>query len=279
MTVYPCAKINLGLNVVAKRLDGYHDLQTVFYPVGLFDELSVVEASVGTNERSCTLDIEGLKVEGDPRKNLVVQAYDVLSEHYKLPSVSVKLVKRIPMQAGLGGGSADCAYMIRALNEKFGLGMSIQEMQAVAAKLGADCAFFINPVPSYAEGIGEKLRPVHVDLSRYKIVIVKPPVSISTKEAFANIEPKCPEECCLDIVNGPIDMWRTSLVNDFECGLIDSHSIICEIKAKLYNLGAIYAAMSGSGSALFGLFSETPQGLSELFPDCFTAVVNGDIDV
>lgn len=273
MTVYPCAKINIGLNIVSKRPDGYHDLQTVFCPVGIFDELTITETGRVGQTHHCMLQADGLQIEGSPQKNLVVQAYNLLSEIYKLPAVSVKLVKRIPMQAGLGGGSADCAYMIRALNKMFGLGMQMPEMQAVAARLGADCAFFINPAPSYAEGIGDKLQPVPLDLNGYKIAIVKPPVAISTKAAFANITPKKPKECCLETIKRPVETWKHFLVNDFEQSISVEYPVIGDIKQKLYGLGALYAAMSGSGSALFGIFSDEPKTLSKEFEDCFTAVI------
>lgn len=274
MILYPCAKINLGLNVVNKRADGYHDLETVFFPVGIYDELSISVSSDSAQQYPCMLHVDGLKVDGDPQKNLVVKAYDLLSGHYSLPKINVRLVKRIPMQAGMGGGSSDCAYMIRALNETLRIGLSVPEMQGLAAKLGADCAFFINPRPSYAEGIGERLQTVSLDLSSYKIVVVKPPVAISTKEAFSHITPKRPQECCIDIVRDPVETWKGRLVNDFELSVMQDYPEISDIKTKLYSLGAEYAAMSGSGSAIFGIFKDVPDGLSNEFEDCFTAVMN-----
>jgi len=277
MTVYPCAKINIGLNIVSKRSDGYHDLQTVFCPVGIFDELDITETNRAGEKNHCILQTDGLRIEGDPQKNLVVRAYNLLAESYELPEVSARLVKRIPMQAGLGGGSADCAYMIRALNEMFRLDMQMSEMQAIASKLGADCAFFINPTPSYAEGIGERLLPVPLDLKGYKILIVKPPVAISTKTAFANIEPKRPKTCCLEAVKRPIETWRHFLVNDFERSVGAEYPVIDNIKQRLYDLGALYAAMSGSGSALFGIFAEELKIPHGYFKDCFTAVAHCDL--
>lgn len=276
MTVYPCAKINLGLNVVNRRVDGYHDLETVFFPVALYDELTVSPSTEDMDGGSCFLQLEGLEVDCDPQKNLVVKAYNALTAIYHLPSVQVKLAKRIPLQAGMGGGSADCAYMIRALNELFGLGMTAQDMQSAAARLGADCAFFINPIPSYAEGIGEKLSPVQLSLSGYKLVIVKPDVAVSTREAFACITPRRPVECCRNIIEKPLSEWKGSLVNDFEPSVISLHPVIGDIKRRLYGLGAHYAAMSGSGSALFGLFSSVPDNINKVFNGCFTAVVDAD---
>lgn len=275
MTVHPCAKINLGLNIVSKRADGYHNLQTVFYPVRIFDEIDISVSSPGTQEHPCELSIEGIDIIGNVQENLVVQAYNALATRFYLPPVSIRLVKRIPTQAGMGGGSADCAFTISALNNMFSLGMSLMDMRTVASGLGADCSFFITPTPSYAEGIGELLMPVHVDLSGFKIVIVKPAVAVSTREAFAHIVPKVPDVCCRDVVRQPVETWKHLLVNDFELSVIREHPVIGSIKQALYDMGAVYAAMSGSGSALFGLFRNTPQGLDCEFKDCFTAVTEG----
>lgn len=272
--MHPCAKINLGLNVVNKRPDGYHDLQTVFYPIGLLDELTITETTAVVQSQRCSLEASGLQVECNPQDNLVVRAYNLLAETYQLPNVNVKLTKRIPMQAGLGGGSADCAYMITALNTLFRLGMQTAEMQSLAAKLGADCSFFINSTPAYAEGIGDKLHPIQLDLSRYQLAIVKPPVAISTKEAYANVTPKLPKECCLDTIKRPVADWKSTLVNDFEHSVGAKYPVIGAIKQKLYHMGAVYAAMSGSGSALFGLFADEPKSLNSEFSGCFTAVVS-----
>ncbi|MDO4160680.1 MAG: 4-(cytidine 5'-diphospho)-2-C-methyl-D-erythritol kinase [Prevotellaceae bacterium] len=271
MIVNPCAKINLGLNVVRKREDGYHDLETVFYPVNILDTIDI-NVSKGKQEHNCELSIKGIEIEGDMQQNLVVKAYKMLAERYALPDVHVELTKAIPTQAGMGGGSSDCAYMIRALNDLFSLDMNIHEMQLLAAKLGADCAFFINPVPSYAEGIGERLAPIDVDLSNYHLAIVKPPVPVSTKEAFSKVTPIQPEKCCKDIVLQPIDTWKDELVNDFEQSVIPLHPEIGEIKDKLYDMGAIYAAMSGSGSALFGIFKDKPENLDNIFKGYYTAI-------
>lgn len=268
--IAPCAKINLGLNVVSKREDGYHNLETVFYPVRIFDEITIEEADGETGK--CSLVIEGREIEGAPEKNLVVRAYNSVAQKYPLPGVKITLNKQIPMQAGMGGGSADCAFTIRLLNEMFGLGMSVEEMQRMAAALGADCAFFITSEPSYAEGIGEALTPVDLNLSDYKMVIVKPPVAISTKEAFAHVSPARPKKNCREIVSQAIETWRDELHNDFEDSIFPQHPELAEIKEKLYDLGAVYAAMSGSGSALFGIFKDKPA-LGAAFDGFFTAII------
>ena len=266
MIIKPCAKINLGLNIVNKRADGYHDLETVFYPVPIYDEIEIREAP------ETTLEIKGQTIEGDPEKNLVMRAYRMVATRYALPPLHILLDKQIPMQAGMGGGSADCAFTIRLLNEQFRLGMSTDEMQQMAASLGADCAFFIEAVPAYAEGIGERLTPIPLDLSRYCMVVVKPPVAVSTREAFSGIKVKRPARNCRDIIMQPIDTWREQLVNDFEDSIFPLYPQLADIKRRLYELGARYAAMSGSGSALFAFFDEAPS-LEKEFRDCKTWIL------
>lgn len=266
MKIKPCAKINLGLNVVSKRADGYHDLETVFYPVPIYDEIEIRKAT------ETKLEIKGQPVEGDAEKNLVVRAYRMVAERYTLPPVHIILDKQIPMQAGMGGGSADGAFTIRLLNEQFGLGMSTAEMEQMAARLGADCPFFIQATPAYAEGIGERLSPIPLDLSRYRLVVVKPPVAVSTREAFSGIKVKRPARNCRDIIMQPIDTWREQLVNDFEDSIFPLYPQLADIKRRLYELGARYAAMSGSGSALFAFFDEAPS-LEKEFRDCKTWIL------
>lgn len=275
MIQQPCAKINLGLNVVSKRPDGYHNLETVFYPVGIKDEILIETVPDKISPRyDCSLNIKGINIDGDLQQNLIVKAYKLLKQRYtSIPKINVTLTKNIPTQAGMGGGSADCAFTIRMLNDGFNLGMSIKEMQETATELGADCPFFINPTPSFATGIGEILTPIDLNLSKYKIAIVKPPIMISTKEAFANITPKKPTMCCRDIVMQPIETWKEKLVNDFEQGISNSHPEIIKIKNKLYDLGAIYASMTGSGSALFGIFDKNISNLDKEFKDCLTYIV------
>lgn len=275
MIQQPCAKINLGLNVVSKRPDGYHNLETVFYPVGIKDEILIETVPDKISPRyDCSLNIKGINIDGDLQQNLIVKAYKLLKQRYtSIPKINVTLTKNIPTQAGMGGGSADCAFTIRMLNDGFNLGMSIKEMQETATELGADCPFFINPTPSFATGIGEILTPIDLNLSQYKIAIVKPPIMISTKEAFANITPKKPTMCCRDIVMQPIETWKEKLVNDFEQSISNSHPEIIKIKNKLYDLGAIYASMTGSGSALFGIFDKNISNLDKEFKDCLTYIV------
>ena len=272
MITFPVAKINLGLNVVEKRADGYHNLQTVFYPVPIMDALEIVPMSDGfPSDVDCDLKVTNITIEGDEQRNLVVRAYQLLKADYPdLPRVHAHLWKGIPTQAGMGGGSSDCGYMIRLLNETFDMGLSSEQMQQYAARLGADCAFFIESRASYAEGIGERLQPIDLDLSGWHIGVVRPDIPVPTKEAFSRIHPHYPALNCRDVVKQPVETWRDRLTNDFEESVFVLHPEIGAVKEQLYKMGATYAAMSGSGSALFGLFKDEPDALRQAFPDMFT---------
>ena len=272
MIVFPIAKINLGLNVVEKRPDGYHNLQTVFYPVPIKDALEVQQMDEGfPSDVDCDLKVTNIAIEGDEQRNLVVRAYLLLKQDFPtLPRIHTHLWKGIPTQAGMGGGSSDCAYMIRLLNALFDLQLSDEQMIQYAARLGADCAFFIKSEPCYAEGIGEKMQPIGLDLSEWYIGVVRPDIPVPTKEAFSRIHPHYPQICPKDAVMQPVETWRETLTNDFEESVFALHPEIGAIKEQLYKMGATYAAMSGSGSALFGLFKERPDTLSRQFPDMFT---------
>lgn len=277
MTIFPCAKINLGLNIVSRRPDGYHNLETVFYPIPLYDALSVHKMDHDfPSERPCDLKVTGLHIDGDDDNNLVVKAYNLIAKDFRLPRIHAHLYKRIPTQAGMGGGSSDAAYMIRLLDEKFHLNMGNAEMERYAAQLGADCAFFITAETAYAQGIGEILEPADDDygnLNGYYLVLVKPDIAVSTREAFSKIHPHKPAKCCRDIVRQPIETWRTELTNDFEESIFSLYPSIGVIKEKLYDLGAVYAQMTGSGSCVFGIFRECPQPIGNHFQDCFTEVL------
>ena len=277
MITFPCAKINLGLNIVSKRPDGYHNLETVFYPIPLTDALEIKYMDEKfPSEAPCDLKITGNDIDCNEEDNLVIKAYQLLAADFQLPRVHAHLVKRIPTQAGLGGGSSDAAYMIRLLDERFRLNIGIPEMERYAAKLGADCAFFITAEPSYAEGIGDVLMPADVPgagLGGYYLAVVKPSVAVSTRDAYAAIVPKTPAKCCRDIVRQPIETWKDELVNDFEAPIFAMHPELAAIKQSLYDAGAVYAAMSGSGSALFGIFREQPTGLEKEFEGMFCQVM------
>jgi len=276
MIAFPCAKINLGLNIVGVRDDGYHNLETVFYPIPIQDALEIRTMSEDfPSEVPCDIKVTGATVEGDEADNLVVRAYHLIAADYDIPRVHAHLHKHIPSQAGLGGGSSDGAFMIRLLDERYRLNLGNSEMERYAARLGADCPFFISAEPSYADGIGTHLMPADTpqgNLVGYWVAVVKPPVAISTKAAYAQIVPKQPAECCRDIVREPIATWRGRLVNDFEEPAFAQHPELAAIKERLYNAGALYASMTGSGSAFYGIFGQEPR-LDGQFPGCFLETV------
>ena len=267
MITFPNAKINLGLNVVEKRPDGYHNLETVFYPINLQDALEVNRLE-NTGE-PYRLRVSGSTLDGSPEDNLVVKAYTLLSDAYSLPPVDIHLFKHIPTGAGLGGGSSDCAFMIKTLNEKFRLGMSIEEMEKHAARLGADCAFFIQNQPVFATGTGNVFERVSLSLADYTLVLVKPDISVSTREAYGGIRPRRPETSLKEIIRRPVEEWRDCMKNDFEESVFAKHPEIAAIKDKLYDIGATYASMTGSGSAVYGLFRNRVENVSEQFAGCF----------
>ena len=264
MITFPIAKINLGLNVVEKRADGYHNLQTVFFPVPLLDALDVQEMGAEfPSQYDCDLKVSNIHIDGDEQRNLVVRAYNLLKQDFPdMPRVHAHLYKGIPTQAGMGGGSSDCGFMITLLNKMFNLGLSDEQMIQYAARLGADCAFFILNKPCYAEGIGEKLQPIQLSLSGWYLSLVRPDIPVSTREAFALIKPHYPELNCKEVVQLPVEEWRGKLTNDFEDSVFAVHPELGAVKDRLYQLGATYAAMSGSGSTLFAL-SKQPLHLDE----------------
>ena len=274
MITFPCAKINLGLNIIEKRIDGYHNLETVFYPIPLYDVLEIKSMDEHfPSEQPCDLKTTENVIDCNESDNLVIKAYQLLSKDFKIPRVHAHLYKQIPPQAGLGGGSSDAAYMIRLLDERFRLNLGNAEMERYAAKLGADCAFFITSEPSFATGIGDCLSPVDTpkgNLKGYYLCIVKPDVAVSTKDAYADIVPHKAEKCCRDIVKQPIETWKNELKNDFELPVFARYPVLKDIKEELYHNGAVYASMSGSGSAIYGIFQNDPApSLAQDFNACF----------
>ena len=267
MITYPNAKINLGLNIVEKRPDGYHNLETIFYPINLQDALEVTQLD-GEGEYALTLS--GTPIEGDPDQNLVVKTYRLLKKDFPdIPAIDIHMYKHIPTGAGLGGGSADAAFMIKLLNEKFKLGLSIEKMEEYAATLGADCAFFIQNKPVFASGIGNIFEPIQLSLKGYYLVLVKPDIFVSTKDAFSLIQPMKPSQSLREIVRMPVETWRATMKNDFENSVFQKYPEIAAIKDKLYDMGAIYASMSGSGSSVYGIFREQVEFVDEIFSGCF----------
>lgn len=251
MIVFPNCKINLGLQILNKREDGFHDLETVFYPVPFRDALEIIPNNNTETEFTGT----GLTVDGNDADNLCVKAYQLLKKDFpQLPAVKIHLHKTIPMGAGLGGGSADAAFMLKLLNNKFKLNLSTPQLLNYALQLGSDCPFFIINKPCFATGRGEILEEVPVDLSAYKIVLINPGIHINTGWAFSNITPAPSKKSIKAIIHQPIASWKDELINDFENSVFAAHPQIKEIKEILYSHNAIYAAMSGSGSTVFGIF-------------------------
>jgi 4-diphosphocytidyl-2-C-methyl-D-erythritol kinase len=250
MITFPNAKINIGLNITEKRSDGYHNLETIFYPIEVCDTLEFVES----DETKFTYS--GLKIDGEADNNLIMKAYRLLREEFDLPALHVHLHKAIPMGAGLGGGSADAAFMLKMINYEFALGLTSAKLQEKAAKLGADCAFFIENSPTLAKGIGNIFEPTYVNLSGYHIVLVKPEVHVSTAEAYGGCKPQRWETPLEEAIKRPIAEWKECVFNDFEKTVFTAHPELANIKEMLYKKGAIYAVMSGSGSTIYGIFEK-----------------------
>ena len=265
MITFPNAKINLGLYVLSRRSDNYHNLSTLFYPVSWSDALEVVPATDG---EGCRLHTSGIAIGGDPQNNLVAKAYRLLAADYQLPPVEAYLHKNVPFGAGLGGGSADAAFMLRLLRDLCDLPLDDEALARYAARLGADCPFFVYNRPMLAEGIGDNLSPVDLSLKGLHIVLVKPSLSVSTVEAYASVVPATPPVALPDIVKRPVAEWKELLMNDFEKSIFPRYPQLAELKQRLYDLGAVYAAMSGSGSTIYGLFESAPERISEQFPHC-----------
>ena len=258
MVVFPNAKINIGLNIVKKRQDGFHNIESCFYPVGWSDALEILRAD------KFSFQSDGINIPGDPSSNLCTKAYYMLAEDYSFEPVSIHLLKTVPIGAGLGGGSSDAAFTIKALNELFELEISLEKQLDYARRLGSDCAFFIENKPVYCFDKGDRFGEISLKLEGKWIVLVNPEIHISTAEAYAGIQPSKSEIDLRDILKTPIENWRDLVKNDFEKSLFPKYPVLKEIKESLYNKGAKYAAMSGSGSTLFGIF-DMETDLSGIF--------------
>jgi 4-diphosphocytidyl-2-C-methyl-D-erythritol kinase len=258
MLVFPGAKINLGLNVIEKRGDGFHNIETVFYPINWKDALEVLPSKTSQD-----IDIKpsGWPLRIDRKEdNILYKAWNLLAKKHKIPPIEVFLHKNVPMGAGLGGGSSNAAAFLKLLNQKFGLKIPKTEILDAARSLGADCAFFIENEPVFATQKGDVFEKIELDLSTYHLLIVFPGINSNTKEAYEGIQPKRPAKSVKDIVlNEPIGTWKNTLVNDFEKSIFKKYPEVESLKKKLYDGGALYASMSGSGSACFGIFKERPQ--------------------
>ena len=271
MIVFPNAKINIGLNIIERRQDGYHNIETLMYPIPWCDVLEIVPA----NGDETTLTVSGRQVNCPPEKNLVMKACREFQREKGVGNVDIYLHKIIPDGAGLGGGSADAAFTLVAMIELFECNCSKEELAAMAAKIGADCPFFIYNNPCFATGIGTEFAPANLNLSGTTIAIIKPQEGVSTAQAYAGVTPRLPEKSLEQLINMPIKQWQGVVKNDFEDSIFPILPSIKAIKTKLLSMGAIYASMSGSGSAVYGLFPESDilaDDLRNAFPGCDTFV-------
>ncbi len=257
MISFPNAKINLGLSVIEKRPDNYHNLETVFMPIGLKDILEVVHNKDGNEPY--IWNNTGIIVDAPAEKNICIKALELLKVDFDIDPVQLHLHKNIPFGAGLGGGSADGASMLMLLNDLFELGLSTKQLKKYAVQLGADCSFFIDNTPQYATGIGDILEPIVLNLSGFHLVLLVPNIHVSTPDAYKFVIPANPELSIRDIIELPLHQWKDRLVNDFEKSVFRQYPKIEELKKYLYHIGAEYVSMSGSGSSVFGLFVQKPE--------------------
>lgn len=263
MISFPNCKINIGLNVVEKRKDGFHNIETVFYPVSWCDALEIIPS------KKLAFSSSGIKIPNDKKGNLCLRAYHLLAKDFKIPKVKIHLHKNIPIGAGLGGGSSDAAFTLKMLNEMFELKLKEKQLLNYASRLGSDCAFFILNRPVFAKGKGDELEEISLDLTKYKIVIVYPKINISTAEAYSGIIPKKSKTSLNEIIeNKPIHQWKNFVCNDFEENIFKKSSRIARIKKQLEQAGAVYASMSGSGSGVYGIFEKLKErkSITKVFP-------------
>lgn len=260
MIVFPNAKINIGLNVVSRREDGFHNLETIFYPVKLSDALEFVPAE------KTELSNSGFIIDGLPEDNLVLKTYHLLKEDFQIPPVKFHLHKAIPFGAGLGGGSSDAAFALKMLNDYFNLNLTDAQLEDYAARLGSDCPFFIRNKPVFATGTGNIFESIDLDLSAYQIMVLKPAFSVNTAQAYKGILPVKPDYSLLERIQEPIEKWKDLIFNDFENTVFQTFPQIQELKEFLYSSGALYSSMSGSGSAVFGIFRHLPTNFDNNLP-------------
>jgi len=267
MFVYPHAKINLGLSVIDRRSDGFHNIETVFYPVPIFDTLTV--ESVSMSDKKLIFSCSGSELtDSDPNDNLCCKAYHLLDADFNLPPTRIHLIKYIPAGAGLGGGSSDAAYTLRTINELYQLKIGNEQLYNYASRLGSDCAFFLQKGPAWGTGKGDMLEPYNLSLAGFRIILIKPPILASTAEAYSNVTAQKTQISLKELLKAPVCEWRKTVVNDFENSLFKKYPQIGEIKECLYKLGAVYASMSGSGSCVYGIFKKFQGDTAKLFPNC-----------
>lgn len=263
MIVFPNAKINLGLRILRKRRDGFHDIESAFLPVGLSDILEIVKVAGDHHGQSERLTLSGIPLEATV-DNLCIRVLFLLKEKYEIPEVNLHLHKRIPTGAGLGGGSSNAVFTLKALNEMFGLNLDVSTLMDYASKIGSDCPFFIINQPSLATGRGEKLEPLTLDLSGYTIILVQPGIIVNTTLAYKMVSPTEKDQPVKEVLRLAPEEWNGRLVNHFEAPVFEKYPEIAGLKETLYATGAVYASMTGSGSAVFGLFRDNPTLPPEL---------------
>jgi 4-diphosphocytidyl-2-C-methyl-D-erythritol kinase len=269
MITYPNAKINIGLNITERRPDGYHNIESVFYPINLQDAVEIKTIEGEEPQGGYKLKVSGTILDGTPDDNLVVKAYQLLRKDFNFPAQKIHLYKHIPVGAGLGGGSSDAAAIIKMLNEKFALGLTSEQMQNYAVQIGADCPFFINNTPVFATGIGNIFTPIEFSLHGKTIILVKPDIFVSTRDAYALVKPSPAAIPLTEAIKQPISEWKQIITNDFEKSVFAKYPEIAAIKDKLYDMGALYASMSGSGSAVYGIFDSPIEYADEIFSGYF----------
>lgn len=264
MVSFPNAKINLGLNIVEKRADGYHNIESVFYPVAWSDAIEIVKSDI------LLFNTSGLEIPGNQENNLILKAFRILEKERLIEGkfVNIHLHKVLPMGAGIGGGSADGAFALKMLNELFELNLTTNQLEKFAEQLGSDCPFFIENKPKFCFGKGTEFVEININLKGKHILLVNPQIHISTAEAYAGVSPRRPDVDLKEIISFPITDWRNVLKNDFEKKIIENHPKIGEVKSQLYALGAIYASMTGSGSTVFGIFESAVEIPKGIFKDC-----------
>lgn len=264
MVTFPNAKINIGLNITAKREDGFHSIETLFFPLKLTDILEFIPSKHKNH-----FSISGIELENSPNDNLVMRAYQELSKEYQLPPLKIHLHKKIPFGAGLGGGSSDAAFMLKSLNDSFHLNISREKLEEIAGKVGSDCPYFLNNRPMFACGRGDKMQNIDLDINGHHLLLVVPDISISTPWAYSKCKPVKPTADLRELVKQPIDSWQNSIKNDFEAIVFEAYPEIGIIKSKLLEMGAVYASLSGSGAAVYGIFKNEPD-YKNRFPNAFT---------
>ncbi len=261
MIYFPNAKINIGLNIVKKRPDGFHNIETIFYPIRISDVLEITQSDKGTNFTNSGIQVEG----GNIESNLCYRAYQLLKRDFSLPDVNIHLHKIIPFGSGLGGGSSDASYTLIGLNQIFKLNLSSHELIMYAKEIGSDCAIFIKNTPSFAIEKGNILNPVEINLKAYTLVLIHPKIHINTGEAYSKSTPQNPKVKLSDLIKQPIENWKNSIFNDFESIIFPVNPEIERIKNILYKLGALYSSMSGSGSSVYGIFKNDVE-INDIFP-------------